>query len=539
MRSLWTATCHFAGAVAVALFIGVQGAVAQSPFDAMKRAAEAEALRRAEQALRNAATPPAPASPAPPPSQTTPSQPTPSQTSSSQSGSSAAMSAPPNAAYKVQEDGGVILEVAPYTKTARYGNFPTPPLMRMPAPIVLAAPGQLQPPVWSKGRASSADGRTAADEKEFSPDGECRWYLQQSTAGMASPQDAARQGVSSAEMNALRANINPIYEWMSKQAGVDKPVGVCALFSNSGVYATPSNPSMISAGFALRGSVMVGFWPGGQLKRRGERIVAEGEISHVMLGVNQLPSGQLSRLAIADAAGEMFAEIPVTHLLQGFPLYRNGGLFIAVNDRPLTRAVRTDRLLRWQMAEIDKDLPARKSEAARKAEQLARMESPEQRAQNEAIIAERAKRSYGGDMAKARASFESERKDELDRLRAQADPNAPGSPLGILTRMRAEAETKLKTMSPQDAAAQGCLSSVVADTVVPDVLPISDPNCVHRMEEANPDYFDRSAPRTKIQIIDLSSFPLRRVDSRDDDAAYNLLVGVNWQALRRDVLGGK
>ncbi|MCU0648164.1 MAG: hypothetical protein MUF00_09230 [Gemmatimonadaceae bacterium] len=440
-------------------------------------------------------------------------------------------------AYRVQPDGTVDIRPAPYPKNPRYGSSPTPPLMRMPAPVVLLEPGQTQSPVWSMGRTSSTTGRTAADDAEFPRDGECRWFLEQSGAGLVSPAFAARQGLRSQDLSALRTNINPIHAWLSRQPAVSRPSGVCALFSNDGAYATPDVPEMVDAAFAVRGHVMIGFWPGAQLKRRGTRVVADGEISHLIMDINVLPTGGLSRFRTADAIGTMFEEIPVTHTLQGWPLYNNRTLYIAANARPLTRPVRMDRLLRWQLAQIDSQLPILKRGVASYSEKLARMESPEQRANDERIIAERARWSFGGDIAKARASFERERKDEMDRLRARADVNDLANPLAVLSSMRNATDQRLASLSPHDAAAQGCLTSIVAGLTVPDVVTVNDPHCVRRMEEANPEYYDRSAPRSAVQLVAVSRFRLRRIDSRDDDGAYNLVFGVDWQAFAREVLG--
>jgi hypothetical protein len=429
----------------------------------------------------------------------------------------------------------VLLRNAPYPRNSRYGSSPTPPRMRMPAPVVLNAPGVVQAPVWTMGRSGRADDRTPSDEREFPPDGECRWYLQPRRAGMATPQDAARQGITAAEMAALRADMEPVLAWLSSRPALDRPVGVCALFANYGLYASPGVPVMIDSGHALRGRAVLGFWPGAQLRRRADRIVADGEIAHLIFDFNVLPGGESSRYAIEDAAGPMFEEVPVTHTLNGLPVYANSDLYIPRSDRPLTRPVRTERLLRWQMGAIDADLSIRRRDAARAAEELAALQTPEQRARDERTILLRAQASFGGNVERARASFEGDRTADAARLRAAANVDDPAHPVQELLRMRAASERLLST--PLEAAAPGCLTPAVAGTTVPDVVGTDHPHCVRRMEEPNPDHYDRALPRSRVQLVRVRRFDLRRsTDDRAAAANFNLVTGVDWRAFRDEVL---
>ena len=503
-------TRHALVLAAVAASIAAVTASAQSPSDTARRGTESDARRPADSLPRPAALP-VPTAPGPAP--------------------------PSSSTYDVGPDGAVVPRNAPYPRNPRYVAFPKPPRMRMPAPLVLNPPGVVQAPVWSTARHLVASGRTAADEQEFAPDGECRWYRTSHRPGMATPQDAARQGIGSAELAALHADIEPVGAWLEAVPALSRPVGVCALFSNGGLQANPALPEMIDAGYALRGGAILGFWPPSQLRRRGSRVVPDGEIPLLIFDFNRLPAGETSRGIIEDAEGRMFEEVPVTHTVQGFPVLFNTELYIPRNERPLTRPARTDRLLRWQIGAIDADLVTRRNDAARAAEQLAALGSPAQRALDERTIQLRAQASYGGQVERARASFESERAAEAGRLRARADTGDPAHPVQELLRMRASTQRRLAALTPEAAAAQGCLSPEVAGTTVPDVLAVDDPHCVQRMEEPNPDYYDRTLPRSRVQLVRIRGFAMRRpMESRPATANVNLLTGVDWSAFRRDRL---
>ncbi len=71
---------------------------------------------------------------------------------------------------------------------------------------------------------------------------------------------------------------------------------------------------------------------------------------------------------------------------------------------------------------------------------------------------------------------------------------------------------------------------------MPDVVGVDDPNCVHRMEEANPDYYDRSLPRSAVQLVRISRFPLQRPNSRPAAGNHNVVMGVDWRAFRDELL---
>jgi hypothetical protein len=399
-----------------------------------------------------------------------------------------------------------------------------------PAPpaLELLPPGQVRPAVGATGTAPVQ--RPPASATEFALDAPCSWLPD--SRGSSPTDQGSRE--TAAESAALREHIGRIGAFFKTQATIGPAAGICPVFVNSG------SMRRLGADFALTGFFGVGFWPAELLSRRNGRIVFDGEIGHAWADVNLLRLDG-SRLIISDARGEMFEDVAVTHRMQGFAVYRGQQFIVTRNDRPLFRPTAKGRLLRWQLDQIAQALPPARAQAEREAARLREATSPEQAARDEEIIQQRAQRSFGGDLARARASWQAERSAELERLRARADVTRPEHPVAVLLRLQADTQARLAALAAEQASAPACLSPPLRGTTVPDVLAVDDPHCVHPMVEANPEHFDRTLPRSAIQVISFRLFDLDPAapNAKKDRAARAVFFwGVDWQRLRREVLGG-
>lgn len=408
-----------------------------------------------------------------------------------------------------------------------------------PPPMVLAAPGQVRAATWpappAAAQPSVQPARPPAVPPAFAPDAPCDWLPDtRSAAPPQAPGPAGTARETPAEAAALRAQIDRIGAFFKAQPAIHPAIGVCPIFHNRG------SARQRAEGFAMVGFFGVGYWPAEWLERRNGRLVFDGEIGHAWVDVNQIRLDG-SRFTIRDARGEMFEPVAVTHEIQGFPVYGGGQFIVTRHDRPLFRPASTERLLRWQLAEIATALPPAQAQAEREAANLQRMSSPEQLARDEQTLQRRAQLSFGGDLSRARASWEAERAAEMERLRARADTTRPDHPVALLTQLQADSQARLAALTPERAAEPGCLSPRIRGTTVVDVVPVDDPACVRPMVEPNPDYFDRTLPPSAIQVISFREFdidPDRRGAKRDRAARASFFWGVDWQQLRREVLGG-
>lgn len=287
------------------------------------------------------------------------------------------------------------------------------------------------------------DQRDAAARQQFPSDAPCRWLPARRSG--AGPNAAQARRASAADVQALRENIARIEAYFSGNPRFATPLGICMQFSNGGWRGG------IEAGHALQGGFMIGAWPGEWLYRRNGRLVYDGETRHIVGAVNTMPTDPTN--SIEDAQGAMTRAVsrmvrPAgTH--QGFSVHDGGLLVIARADRPLFRPASFERMARWVLAELD------------------------------------------------HRQFES-RTAASERERA-----------GKAAALRRELTAALARMSATERAAPGCFvtDEVEFRSSISLVVPAGDARCATRMVEPNPDVFDRSLPRSAIQLVTLRNLP--------------------------------
>jgi hypothetical protein len=327
------------------------------------------------------------------------------------------------------------------------------------------------------------DTRDAASRAEFPSDAPCRWLPARRTG--AAPNAVQARAATTAEAEALRAQMARIEAFFRTAPQFATPLGLCLQFSNGGWGGG------VEGGHALRGTFLIGAWPGEWLVRRAGRLVFDGETRHIVGAVNTMPDDPSN--SISDARGSILRADsrvvrPVgTH--QGFAVHEGGLLVITSTDRPLFRPASFERLARWVLAELTyREYETRSGNAERSAR---------------------------------------------------------------ATAIRRELTAALAARSVEERNRPGCF---VADEVeygsrVSLVVDADDARCTTRMVEPDPDYFDRRLPRSAIQLVTLRSLPAEppvgglvgAPSARGKVTWMNQAIfwGTDWAAFREAVVGAR
>jgi hypothetical protein len=426
-------------------------------------------------------------------------------------------------------------------------------------PILLLPPGQVVP-LPAPGAKSEMplpaydnddDTRNEWSKKEFPHYGECRWMPTE--WGGKPTGDAA---TTAAERQAIQQALEKVIAFLKTAPVASPPVGICPWVVSAGPDGA------VDQGHALESSFMVANWGSKTLSRSkpGDRVI-RGELHHLIFSFNKMPGAEVSPafsspFEMADAQGEFFPEGQPNGLFQGFPVYfkltdRNvGDLVIPLHNRPLFRPVRVGRMVRWQLAQFDKELGQIRAMMDSARREYDAFFTPTAKADEERIIARRVENERARtpeQQARVRASREAEVEQRTKELRAKWDVAAtPGHPFNAATRRKAEAEGRLARLSPAEAEQAACLITLPQSFATPDIGTAGGPACAFALVERDPDYYDRSLPRTAIQLVVISRFewlaPVGGLPGdryRDRWANRNMLWGLDWQRFRRDVLGAK
>lgn len=290
--------------------------------------------------------------------------------------------------------------------------------------------------------------------------------------------------ITTAEANALRQNIERVRDFFANDPKFATPPGLCMFFQNGG------STGRLEGGYAIQGQFMIGAWPGEWLYRRNGRIVFDGEISHIVGKINTMPEDQNNGITTPSGrwtpARSERLRVRKTH--QGFPVYLGGDVVIALNDRPLYRPVSFERMARWVLSELD------------------------------------------------RKQYEQTTSASMEAIRNRARA------------VRSELTASLARMSAEERAAPGCFVAQEVEFGERTALVVTpnDSRCSQQMVEPNPDYFDRSLPRSAIQLIivrDLPSEPPRggivgvyRAGDKMSWMNQAIFYGADWRAFRQQVM---
>lgn len=422
-------------------------------------------------------------------------------------------------------------------------------------PILLLPPGEVVP-LPPPGTASQMplpnydqdeDTRNEWSKKEFPHWGECRW-MPIEWGGKA----LDTQPGTAAERQAIRQALEKAVAFLQTAPVGHPPIGICPWVVSAGA------DGRLDEGRAFQSSFMLANWGSKTLSRRtpGAR-VSRGELLHLIFTFNQLPGERVSPgspFTFKDSQGEFFAEGQPDGLFQGFPAYFSPAnpdenyLVIPRNNRPLFRPVAVGRMLRWQLTQFDEELTRLRATLDSARRQYDDAASLTAQADEERIIAlriERERATTPAAQARVRASREAEVAAATKALRDQWDVAAsPDHPFNVATRRRAEAQARLASLPADEAQRPACLIPRERSYITPDIAPAGTSTCAHNLVERNPDYYDKTLPPTALQLLVLSRFswvpPIGGLPGdryRSTWANRHTIWGLDWQKLRRDVLG--
>lgn len=448
----------------------------------------------------------------------------------------------------------VLLCVALGAVTAASGHTAWAQSPRVPqSPVILAHPGELVP-LPAAGTPSIAisphddnpDLRNEWSKQEFPARGECRWLP---TLWGGKPSGGAN--VSPVDRAAIKVQLERVIAGLKTAAVFNPPVGFCPLVSTAG------SDDLIEAGFALQSSFVLWNWTTRDLSRKTPNgPLRKGEMSPLSFRFNRLPKAQdIGEFSASDAQGEFYSDARISYLFQGFPVFGAADasafhdatltLVIPLNNRPLFRAVPVNRVIRWQINELSKELTRLKSIIETARQQYDAYFVPAALAEEERIIRLRIERQAARtpeQQAKVRANREAEVEASTKDLRTQWDIAAnPHHPFNLATQRKAQAEARLAKLAAEDAKRPACL--IRRGTEPPEVAVAGDAACTFGLIEHNPDYYDRSLPRTRIQIMTIYGLSDRGpggglpATTRYPWANGYTTYGLDWQKIRREFLG--
>ena len=433
----------------------------------------------------------------------------------------------------------------------------TSTLAQTPAgPILLLPPGQVVPlpppgtesqmplPSYDK----DLDTRNEWSKTEFPHQGECRWmpveWGGKPTEGRDTP----------AERQAIRQYQEKAIAFLKTAPVASPPIGICPWVVSAG------SDGAIDQGFAVTSSFMLANWATTTLSRDkpGGRII-RGELLHLRFTFNALPADRISPafaspFKMVDGEGEFFIGSQPPGLFQGLPLYFSlsnydeNYLVIPLHNRPLFRPVRIDRMIRWQLSLFDKELAELRATLESARREYDSFFTPTAEAEEERIIARRIENDRARTpelQARIRASRRAEVEQKTKALREKWDiAGNPAHPFNVATHRKAEAEARLASLSAADGQSPACLVQREQSYVTPDIAAAGSRGCTFNLVERNPDYYDKTLPRTVPQLVVISRFSwvapvggLPGQRHRFTWANRHMLWGLDWQKFRRDVLG--
>lgn len=423
-------------------------------------------------------------------------------------------------------------------------------------PILLLPPGMVVP-LPPPGTASEMplpsydkddDLRNEWSKAEFPHQGECRWMPVEWGGKPAQGGDTA------AERLAIRQAQEKAIAFLKTAPVSNPPIGICPWVGAAG------SDGLIDMGYAVTSSFSLANWATTTLSRSkpGAR-VTRGELLHLNFTFNALPGGRISPpysspFQMVDAEGEFFIESQPTGLFQGLPVYfalsnpDENYLVIPRNNRPLFRPVRVDRVIRWQLTLFDKEITQLRATLDNAKREYDSYFTPTAEADEERIIARRAENERARTpelQARIRANRRAEVEQQTKALRAKWDiAGNPAHPFNVATRRKAEAEARLASLPAAEGQSPACLVQREQSYITPDIAAVGTRGCTFNLVERNPDYYDKSLPRTAPQILVISRFswlpPIGGLPGqrrRYTWANRHTLWGLDWQKFRRDVLG--
>ena len=237
------------------------------------------------------------------------------------------------------------------------------------------------------------------------------------------------------------------------------------------------------------------------------RVVVADEGPHFFVDVNSLVQLYHGSAVIAkDERGEMFLEPGVARTVTGLPLYENGCIVITRNPQPIFQAVTVERFLRARIRETQAEL----ADFQRRHQDLV----GESRQKSDQQSYQRLMARNPADAEKFRQSTQQARQRD-DQLFTKLEQSKQTEIAGY--------QSQLASLSSEQRGSQAYASlnyyangkHLLVNTNQPGAKPLVG---------FNPDFYDRSRPRTDVQSIAVCRLYEKELRKKSYDPQYERLI---------------
>jgi hypothetical protein len=319
------------------------------------------------------------------------------------------------------------------------------------------------------------------------------WKARESFTG-----DLARSGATAAEVKTLVGKMDALRALLMASPAVARPVGFNARISGYLTdFLVPERPDLKARDFPLSAGLWFGAFPP---EFNDDGSVDWGETIQIPFDVNLLPRWQTNKPTDWQDITTDVVLHPARYVGGFAGLPRFGRLLIIKkNTKPLWTPVSLQETLQLVVAQRKKDVSPYEDAVARiKKEHAAwtAQHAERQRIQKALAPSQKDPQAY---LAQA-AQLERVEETTFRKQLAEMTPTANQFWAAALARLR-EAEHDLGSLSAAEGAVPACLlERVEATAPLSRFVPATTPNC-RPVIRPNWDYFDRSLPRTEIQLI--------------------------------------
>jgi len=273
----------------------------------------------------------------------------------------------------------------------------------------------------------------------------------------------------------------------------------------------------------IPGYVMVGTFSYAYYAETSRAVVAD-EGPHFFVDVNSLVRLYSGSAEIArDEGGKIFRLEQEGKTVQGFPFY-NGSIIVTNNPRPIFLPVSAEGVLQAKIHQAQKELTKLQSDHVRQASEYTRWQAGQEKREQERQKFYQQMKVISPQNADSslRASEESDRK-RGEMLKADADK--ADIPTGAERFKQQEIDgyqAELAALTAQQRAAQAWYSwkrrvgaNLLASPGATDARPLV---------RFNPEFFDRSRPRTDIQVLIVGWLFQNGLKEKSYDPQYQRII---------------
>jgi hypothetical protein len=363
----------------------------------------------------------------------------------------------------------------------------TEPTMRVPAILLMALAASAQPPEGPDGIVATGPNQRFLTRK----------------AGFWQPWDYAggRSGATPAEAKIIDANLKRIFAVLMETPAAARPVGYYGLPDagwNSDGKTAPLRQSLGIYPFDLVENKKDGAW----------KLDTHGETESIYYTLNRLDQIERAGTLVGEDAAHIYTKPRPKSVMGGFPIYSDT-LYISRPGRELWKPVSVERALKAALPRYRQDQQSAEQRRTMNQKTLEQVRSPEFEQKEMANF----EKEWGKLQTTDSRNYENRRQSRLawiarQRQQAESPANPPRgakesfwywNPLDAL----ADANARLASMTPQERQSPACLEIAANKDGRYEIKGriVAIATACEPLVETNPDYFDRTLPRTAAQLL--------------------------------------